>query len=79
MIATNTGKLNIMIATHWHADEHGRPAHIDGTVSLMPGEKIDLKMLGIEVDCFHPGCCCVCGHKKECPEDGPSIVQGVTD
>lgn len=30
-------------------------------------------------DCAHPGCCCVCGHRKLCPEDGPSIVQGVHD
>lgn len=22
--------------------------------------------------CNHPGCGCVCGHRGECPEDGPS-------
>lgn len=25
--------------------------------------------------CKHPGCCCVCGHQGECPEDRPSLVQ----
>lgn len=24
--------------------------------------------------CPHPGCCCVCGHQKKCPEDGPAAV-----
>ena len=24
--------------------------------------------------CNHPGCGCVCGHQKLCPEDGPSLT-----
>lgn len=24
--------------------------------------------------CKHPGCCCVCGHKGQCPEDGPTLT-----
>lgn len=27
--------------------------------------------------CIHPGCCCVCGHKGKCPEDGPCATGGV--
>lgn len=29
--------------------------------------------------CKHPGCCCVCGHQQQCPEDGPSHVEGIHD
>lgn len=31
------------------------------------------------LNCIHPGCCCVCGHKGKCPEDGPSHIEGVHD
>lgn len=50
MIATNKGKLPIMIAVAWHSDPKGGPAVIDQTISLMPNEKIDLSILGIEID-----------------------------
>lgn len=30
-------------------------------------------------ECLHPGCCCVCGHKGLCPEDGPSHIEGIED
>lgn len=29
--------------------------------------------------CNHPGCCCVCGHTKTCPEDGPSHIEGIAE
>lgn len=32
-----------------------------------------------ELHCNHPGCCCVCGHRGTCPEDGPSHVEGIED
>ena len=50
MIATNKGNLRIMIVTHWTETPNGQPANIDGTISLQPGEKIDLSMLGIEIE-----------------------------
>ena len=30
-------------------------------------------------ECPHPGCTCVCGHRKLCPEDGPSLTSDVYD
>lgn len=35
------------------------------------------KLVREKDSCPHPGCCCVCGHTGKCPEDGPSIVEGV--
>lgn len=29
--------------------------------------------------CNHPGCCCVCGHRGKCPEDGPSLISDVRE
>lgn len=37
------------------------------------------EVVPIDETCKHPGCCCVCGHRGECPEDGPSFVEGITD
>ncbi len=49
--------------------------------------EIDLEALRGMVDklqaellnCKHPGCACVCGHQGTCPEDGPSIIEGIED
>lgn len=27
----------------------------------------------LENNCLHPGCCCVCGHRRTCPEDGQAM------
>ena len=47
MIAKNTGNFKIMIVTKWHEGKKGGPAIIDSTYSLLPGEAIDLKILGV--------------------------------
>lgn len=41
--------------------------------------KLESRVRELELECKHPGCCCVCGHQGKCPEDGPSAVSNVTD
>lgn len=50
MIAYNIGNLKIMIVTDWQPDPMGGQAIISNTYSLMPGEGIDLDILGVEVE-----------------------------
>lgn len=47
MIVENTGKNRIMIVVDWHADPLGGPAIIDTTISVQPGEKLDLSYIGL--------------------------------
>lgn len=47
MIVENTGKNRIMIVVDWHADPLGAPAIIDSTISVQPGDKLDLSNIGL--------------------------------
>jgi hypothetical protein len=49
MIVINKGKNKIFIVTQWHADPDGGPGKIDSQISLMPGEKIELEAIGVEL------------------------------
>lgn len=58
----------------------GGPGRGETTYAVNVGCGIDLSILGLEPKgCPHPGCCCVCEHRGECPEDGPSLVSDVVD
>lgn len=61
---------------HWTHDEPGyfeRGMGVDANMTHDLARRIAENM----GSCRHPGCACVCGHRKECPDDGPSLTKGV--
>lgn len=48
--------------------------HVRQCIRLIPPKARRREGIENRKDCFHPGCCCVCGHQRKCPEDGPCAV-----
>lgn len=73
-----SGEICLTVETDWNNLERKRNAkYEDPVISKQELAEIRDKITDFlgDKNCIHPGCGCVCGHQKLCPEDGPSIVQ----